>query len=147
MDVTRGSERNKVVVRYKTGKILKGYTHDFSPVAHDFHLISDLPADKGRTYAVRIADLKAVFFVKTLHGNKAYHERKTFTPGDSPRLRGLKIKVRFTDGEIMRGTTLGYNKTKKGFFITPVDPEENNNRVYVVADALRDVVTGSPAEK
>ena len=92
-------------------------------------------------------DLKAVFFVKTLEGNKAYHERKKFKDMDSTRLRGLKIKVKFTDGEVMRGTTLGYNKAKKGFFITPVDPRENNDRIYVVADALRDVATGSAAEK
>jgi hypothetical protein len=141
-----GSQRNKVVVRYKNGKILKGYTHDFSPAARDFHLISETPGDKGKTYGVETAELKAVFFVKTLNGNKAYHERKQFRDTDSTRLRGLKIKVKFTDGEVMRGTTLGYNKAKKGFFIIPVDPEENNDRVYVVADAVREVVTGSAAE-
>ena len=144
---TMGFERNKVVIRYKTGKMLKGYTHDFSPAADEFHLVSELPADRGRTYAVRTADLKAVFFVKTLDGNKTYHERKKFNGMDSTRLRGLKIRVQFTDGEIMRGTTLGYNKAKKGFFITPVDPRENNDRIYVVADALRDVATGAAAEK
>ena len=141
------SERNKVVVRYKAGKVLKGYTHDFSPAAEEFHLISELPEDGGKTYDVRIAELKAVFFVKTLEGNKAYHERKTFKDTDSIRLRGLKIRVKFKDGEVMRGTTLGYNKAKKGFFIIPVDPEENNNRIYVVADALTDIATGSAAEK
>jgi len=142
-----GSERVKVVVRYKTGRVLKGYTHDFSPAADEFHLVSELLADRCRTYDVRTADLKAVFFVKSLEGNKAYHERKAFKDTDSNRLRGLKIKVKFTDGEVMRGTTLGYNKAKKGFFITPVDPKENNNRIYVIADALRDVATGSAAEK
>lgn len=140
-----GSERNKVVVRYKSGKMLKGYTHDFSPAATEFHLTSDLPIDRGTAHEVRVADLKAVFFVKSLEGNKAYRERKDFRDTDSTRLRGLKIKVRFKDGEIMRGTTLGYSKAKKGFFITPVDPEENNNRIYVVADALSEAVTGRPA--
>jgi hypothetical protein len=134
-----------VVVHYKSGNILKGYTHDFSPAANEFHLISELPADKGTIHDVRIADLKAVFFVKTLDGNKAYHERKVFKATDTSRLRGLKIKVRFTDGEVARGTTLGYSKAKKGFFITPVDPKDNNDRIYVVADALRDVATGTAA--
>jgi hypothetical protein len=141
------SERNKVVVRYKNGTVLKGYTHDFSPSADEFHLISELATDRGRTHDVKIADLKAVFFVKTLEGNKAYHERKAFKDEDRTRLRGLKIKVKFKDGEVMRGTTLGYNKAKKGFFIIPVDPNENNNRVYVIADALNDVATGGAAEK
>ena len=138
-------DRNRVVVHYKTGKVLKGYTHDFSPAANQFHLISELTADEGRVYDVRIADLKAVFFIKTLEGDRAYHERKVFQSTDSTRLRGLKIKVRFTDGEVVRGTTLGYNRAKNGFFITPVDPKENNDRIYVVADALRDIATGSAA--
>jgi hypothetical protein len=142
-----GSGRNKVVVRYKNGRVLKGYTHDFSPSADVFHLISELPEDRGKTHEVTTANLKAVFFVKTLEGNKAYRERKVFSSSDATRLRGLKIKAEFTDGEVMRGTTLGYGKAKKGFFIIPVDPKENNDRVYVVADALRDVATGSAAER
>ena len=142
-----GSERNKVVVRYRSGRVLKGYTHDFSPSSDTFHLVSELPDDRGKTHEVTTADLKAVFFVKTLEGNKAYHERKTFNIGDSTRLRGLKIKVEFEDGEVMSGTTLGYSKAKKGFFIIPVDPKENNDRIYVVAAALRAVAAGAAAEK
>jgi hypothetical protein len=142
-----GPERNKVVVRYRSGRVLKGYTHDFSPSADTFHLTSELPIDRGKTHEVTTADLKAVFFVKTLEGNKAYHERKTFNSADSTRLRGLKMKIEFEDGEVMRGTTLGYSKAKKGFFIIPVDPKENNDRIYVLAAALRAVATGGAAEK
>jgi hypothetical protein len=142
-----GTERNRVVVRYKNGKMAKGFTHDFKPTVSEFHITSDLAEDKGKVHTVKVADLKAVFFVKKLEGSKEYHEKKTFADVDTSHLRGLKVKVEFTDGEVLRGTTLGYAKGKKGFFLIPVDPKSNNDRVYVVGDAVRSVVTGLGAEK
>lgn len=65
----------------------------------------------------------------------------------APYLRGMKIKVKFADGELIRGTTTGYNKKRKGFFLFPVDPQSNNERIYVVADAVHDVKVGSAAEE
>ena len=47
----------------------------------------------------------------------------------------------------MRGTSLGYSKERKGFYIVPIDPDCNNERVYVVADSVRSVKIGSAAEE
>jgi hypothetical protein len=65
---------------------------------------------------------------------------------DCSALRGLKIKLEFSDGEVIRGFSLGFSKERKGFYITPIDPQSNNERIYVIADALRDVKIGSAAE-
>ena len=142
-----GTERNRVVVHFKGGKLLKGFTHDFTPTKGVFHLTSEREEDKGRVYELELEELKAVFFVKTLDGDKDYVEKKRFEEVDEARLRGLKIRVEFYDGEIMRGISLGYSKGRSGFFILPVDPEWNNERVYVLASALRDIKVGSAAQK
>jgi hypothetical protein len=141
------SKRNMVVVHYKDARLYKGYTHDFNPVRETFHLTSELDEDKGTIHEVKIADLKAVFFVKTLEGNLDYKEKKRFDEADTSQLRGMKIKVVFHDGEILRGVSLGYSKGRKGFFVIPVDPDSNNERIWVVADAVREVGVGSAAEK
>lgn len=138
------NKRNRVVVRFKDGRLLKGYTHDFTPVKETFHLRSSQEKD---TSEIRTADLKALFFVRTLEGNKDYSEKSRFGEVDNPHLRGLKIKLRFSDGEVMSGVTQGYSKKRKGFFLFPLDPRSNNERVYVLADALHDVKVGAAAEK
>jgi hypothetical protein len=138
-------ERNQIVVHFKDGRVQKGFTHDFSPVKPTFHLTSEQETDKGKIYDVNCMDLKAIFFVKSLDGNKDYTEKKKFEEVDMSQLRGMKIKVEFKDGEIIRGISLGYSKNRKGFFIIPIDPQSNNERIYIVADALRDVKLGSAA--
>ena len=45
------------------------------------------------------------------------------------------------------GLSLGYNKTKKGFFIIPIDPLSNNDRIYVIASSTTNVAVGAGAEQ
>ena len=141
------SQRNKVVVHYSDGTLLKGCTHDFVPDKESFHLNTALEPGTGTIHEVEISDLKAVFFVKTIEGNSSYTEKRTFEEIDAKALHGIKIKVEFKDGEIMRGISLGYSKAKRGFFIVPIDPRSNNERIYVVASSTTKVAVGAEAEK
>jgi hypothetical protein len=145
-DKIRG-ERNNVVAHFKNGRLIKGYTHDFTTARDSFHLTSEREEDRGKVHNIKISDLKAVFFVKMYEGNREYIGKKRFEEVDASKLRGLRIKVEFNDGEVIRGISLGYNKRKKGFFMVEVDPKSNNQRIYIVADALRDVKVGSAAEE
>ena len=52
---------------------------------------------------------------------------------------GLKIKVVFLDGETVVGTTQGYQPSRPGFFMVPADPDDNNERCYIVAAAAQSV--------
>jgi hypothetical protein len=142
---TLETKRNLVVIHYKDGKLLRGYTLDFTPIAGVFHLTSELEEDKGKVYDVVVAELKAVFFVKTLYGSTEYKEKKKFEEVDTSRHRGLKIKIVFKDGETIRGMSLGYSKGRKGFFLIPVDPKSNNERIWVVMDAIKEIQIGSAA--
>jgi hypothetical protein len=44
---------------------------------------------------------------------------------------GRKIGVVFKDGEVLVGTTQGYDRSRPGFFVVPADAESNDERVYV----------------
>lgn len=145
MDSAMKGSRNRVVVRYRDGKLLKGYTHDFLPMKDSFHLTSEDAISKGTIHEIQVAELKAIFFVKSFEGNKFYHEKKKFEEVGDSKLRGIKIKVEFFDGEVIRGISLGYNNKKKGFFISEIDPGSNNERIFVVADACSSVQVGETA--
>jgi hypothetical protein len=127
----------KIVVRYQNGSLLKGYAQDFSPSAQYFHVkVEGAPPSKPLTRVV-MQELKAVFFVRDFVGNGDYKEGKSFVPGKP--LSGRKVEVRFQDGEVLVGTTTGYDPTRPGFFLFPADDRSNNVRTYIVAKALKGV--------
>jgi hypothetical protein len=144
--INKSHTRQCIVAHLKSGKLLKGYTDDFVPARETFRLRSAYGGDRENTYEVRTDDLKALFFVKTLEGNKHYVEKKRFDDIDTRNLRGIKVKAEFADGEVIRGTSFDYGKNSNGFYIIPVDPQSNNEKIYVVADATRRIVINQAAE-
>ena len=129
-------EKVKVVVRYSSGRLIKGFTQDFFPTKRLFHLI---PVDNpsGTPIEVSIDDLKAIFMVRDFIGHPPYQERKKYVEGEKP--SGRKVEVTFIDDEVLVGSTLGYDPKRQGFFIFPADPKSNNIRVYVVSSFAKKV--------
>ncbi len=119
----------KVIAAYLDGRRLKGYTNDFSPVRDQFFLFPEAADSKSdeRGTAVRLAELKALFFVKEFAGNPAYVSPKV--TGQGP---GKKVEVTFADSEILVGFTVAYNPKALGFFLQPADNTGNNERIFVV---------------
>ena len=130
--------QNKIVVRYQDGRIAKGYTGDFLPTKPTFHLTVFEAPPGAKTIEVKIAELKAVFFVKDLTGNPERKDVQEFQ-ADKP-VVGRKIRVVFGDGETLAGTTQGYDANRPGFFVMPLDPASNNERCFVVTRATKEVV-------
>lgn len=118
---------NLVVVQFKDKTIAKGTTNDFFPNKAKFHLISA----GGETTEISVEQLKAIFFVKDIEGDK---DRKDDYK-DPISGGGRKMKVLFKDGETIIGYTLGYSPDRQGFFITPADLKGNNERIFVVKSA------------
>jgi hypothetical protein len=77
----------KIVVRFSDGRIKKGYCQDFFPNKPAFHLIKVDARGSREVEEIQMADLKAIFFVKSFAGNPNYEERKVFAEGDSPKGR------------------------------------------------------------
>lgn len=127
----------KIVVRYRNGSMLKGYAQDFSPGAQYFHVRAEGGKTSSPPTRVVMQELKAIFFVRDFVGNGGYREQKSFVPGQP--LSGRKVEVTFQDGEVLVGTTTGYDPTRPGFFLFPADDRSNNVRMYIVAKAVKGV--------
>jgi hypothetical protein len=130
--------QNRIVAHYQGGRILKGFTGDFLPTRATLHITPGDDPQQSRPVEVRVADLKAIFFVKDLAGrSQPYTRRQEFDP-EKPAV-GRKIRVVFKDGEILVGTTQGYDSSRPGFFVIPADTESNDERIFVVASATQQV--------
>lgn len=128
---------NRIVARYQDGHTEKGVTNDFLPVKDVFHLLPWESNPGAKPLEVRVAELKALFFVKEYAGDPTHQELQEFEPALP--VPGRKIRVVFNDGEILIGTTQGYQPGRPGFFVLPADRRSNNERCFVVAAAAREV--------
>jgi hypothetical protein len=128
-------EQIKVILHFLDGRVVKGYTQDFNQTRASFHFQINSPDNSSdKSMLIEVKDLKALFFVKTFEGDKEYNERKGFIPGD--RSQGRKVEVTFIDGEIIQGSTVGYDPQRPGFFLLPVDQRSNNIRIFVATTAV-----------
>ncbi len=132
-------KRNKVVARFRDGRTVKGYMLGFNPDQNVFHVVAREPYDH-RVEAVSISDLKAIFFVKSFHGDRYRLKSNELAKHALRKTVKLKVKVTFRDTEVLYGTASCYSK-KKNFFLTPTDTSNNNDMVYVVGDSTLSVAS------
>jgi hypothetical protein len=118
--------------------MVKGSTSDFVPAKEFFHVASSEAPNGTKPTLVQVKDLKAIFFVKDFTGRPDYTPKNEFEGDKAP--AGRKIKVVFADGEVIVGTTQGYQPGRPGFFMVPADQADNNiERCYVVSAATSEI--------
>jgi hypothetical protein len=139
-----GGENNLVVARFRSGQVVKGYTRDFFPDRPLFHV---LPKGGQATVPVKTAELKGLFFVHDLLGNRLHNKGRRFPAVDHGPQTGRRIAVLFEDGELLVGYAQTYGPDKSGFFVFPADPRSNNIRVYVLRAATKQVKLGPAADE
>jgi len=61
-------EKVKIVARYLSGKMIKGFTQDFAPHKPSFHIFSQETSAPNESVEILLKDLKAVFFVRDFAG-------------------------------------------------------------------------------
>lgn len=127
---------NKVVARYKDGRLIKGKTNDFSVNKNRFHVELDSEVQVGaKSVEIYVEELKAVFFVKDLKGDRTRRDiyRDIIAGG------GRKVRVRFFDDEEIIGYAHSYDPNRQGFFIVPADIRSNNQRIFVVNSSVKKI--------
>jgi len=139
--------KDRVVIRFKDGKVLKGFIDAFDDASD--HIDVTL-ADTKDAASIPFDDLKAVFFVRSFEGESGYREKKKY--GISAK-RGDRVFVKFADGELLVGFLIGdvpwdkkkgYNLSKtdsgqKGFYLLPTDNNSNNIKVFIPLGYVQDV--------
>lgn len=124
---------NEVVARYVGGRVVKGISLDVDPGKPTCHVRT---REQG-TVTVRLADLKALFFVKSLEGNREHQEGMAVEPDDIRNRGACRMELTFADGERVVGLTVRYPPIKPFFFVVPADPKSNNIRILVNRAAVK----------
>jgi len=131
--------KKKAVVKYQNGEIIKGWVEDFRPDRQSFILFPLIEYSEEERMEIDFNFLKAVYFVKDFIGDKNYKKVRTFDVDFKITPSQRKLIVNFVDGEHLYGTSHSYGKYKVGFFVYPIDPKDNSNRIFVVRSAVKSV--------
>ena len=131
--------KKKAVVKYQNGDIVKGWVEDFKPNQDSFISFPLIEYSEEERMEIKFSHLKAVFFVKDFTGDKDYKKVRTFKVDLKITPSQRKLIVNFKDGEHLYGISHSYGRYKVGFFMHPVDPKDNNERIFVIHLAAESV--------
>jgi len=131
--------KRKVVVKYKDGKIIKGWIEDFRPDRKLFILFPLIEYNEEERLEIKFSSLKAVFFIKDFIGDKNYKKVRTFNVEFKITPSHRKLIINFIDGEHLYGTSHSYGRYKIGFFVYPIDLKDNSDKIFVVHKAIESV--------
>jgi len=130
-------------VKYKNGDIIKGWVEDFRPdresFMFSFMFFPLIEYSEEERMEINFDSLKAVFFVKDFIGNKDYIKVRTFNVDLKITPSQRKLLINFLDGEHLYGTSHSYGRYEIGFFVYPIDPEDNSKRIFVVRKAIESI--------
>jgi hypothetical protein len=130
----------QVVARHLDGRKIKGHTTDFHPQREYFRVTT---APGLEPIEVATEDLKAVFFVRTLEGDRERSDHREFPR--SPGQVRQRIWLEFKDGERMAAWPVSTPLGQRGFYVIPTDPSSNVEKAYVFRAALVKVLQGDAA--
>jgi small nuclear ribonucleoprotein (snRNP)-like protein len=125
--------KKKVIVRFRDRRIVTGGTHNFKSNREIFH-VTEIH-DEKKIIEIPMSQLKAIFFVETLQKNEDRLSPEDFSLESFNDVIGRKVKITFSDGEVMYGIIHGYTPHMKGFFIFPADKESNSKTVFVIRES------------
>jgi hypothetical protein len=129
------STHKKVVVSLSDRKTLRGYLNP-SRLGQIDPL--DLLTPDGAHEQVPLSRIRGVYFVRDFEGDFE-PERKTFL--SRPKLDGLWVRLRFSDGDSLEGVIPNdlLNLLDNGLQLTPPDLGGPTDRIFVPRSALSEV--------
>jgi hypothetical protein len=100
--------------------------------------------DQGAV-VVTLSELKALFFVRDLEGNRTYTGHQIIGSSDRRATGAKRLQITFRDGEELMALAPTYEGTRPFFYVLPADPKSNNIRILVNRKAVASVVILSAA--
>lgn len=125
---------NLVVANLLDGTVVKGISLDVDPARPVCHIRTEAGPVK-----VKLADAKALFFVRSAEGDPARTDRQEVDPEDVRAKGSTRIEIRFRDGERIVAFTNRYPPRGAFWFVVPVDGGSNNTRILVNQAAVASV--------
>jgi hypothetical protein len=121
-----------IVGKYRDGRLISGYTSDFSPSKTYMH-VSRTPSATEKQL-VELTELEALFFMRD--------SRDTGDVQGAPGTDGTygrKVALLLPNGEELTGSTLNYSRHTSGVFMYPFESDFGVARVFVTQSGIRNL--------
>jgi hypothetical protein len=125
---------NLVVANLLSGQVVKGESLDVDPTRPLCHIRTAEGVAK-----VKLAETKALFFVRSLTGDSLRNDAQHPDPADLRAKGASRIEVVFKDGERIVAFTNRFPPRGNFYFVVPVDPASNNSRILINQAAVESV--------
>ena len=123
---------DRMVIRFLDGTVLKAFGDNFLPGEERIQVMEC----DGPMRTVELSAIKIICFVKQFVTDSQNTHRPA-PPIIYQAVPGRKVTVEFKDGEVVKGVATLEGEPKRGFFITPLNPNSNNLQIYVNPNALK----------
>lgn len=124
-----------IVAHRIDGTVMKGTSLDVDvkhPACH-------LRTAEGEVQEIALADVKALFFVKSWTGEATRNDAKQPASGDLRLLGAKRVRVVFADGEEIVGLMHRFPPITPFYFMLPIDPQSNNIRILINGAVVKEM--------
>ena len=129
----------KVRIGLQNGEEIKGDLLSLNINHPTFYVTSDRDDGKTITITVRMDSVKAIYFLKKAEVSTSIVHTETIEQSVFAGTHGFRLDVEFMDGEIIHGSTHKYSPNDIGFYMIPLNPAEQYERIYINTLAVKKV--------
>ncbi|MFA6054290.1 MAG: hypothetical protein WC769_02825 [Thermodesulfovibrionales bacterium] len=129
----------KIILKLRNGEEKTGEVLLFNINQPTFQMQTDRGDGTKETLTIRMETIKAVLFLKKDEGGGTRLRTETIAQSTYAGTTAFRLLVEFQDGEVISGSTLKYSPNDKGFFLVPINPADTSERIYVNAQAVKNV--------
>ncbi|MCX6565313.1 MAG: hypothetical protein NTW38_02645 [Candidatus Aminicenantes bacterium] len=127
-----GRDMSKVVVQFLDGKSKRGSIPFFNPAKQTVPF--ETTSEDGKSniqMTVHIEEIKKILFLKKASTEDSAVRKETISQTHFAGTVAYKLVVEMNDGEVLTGTTLKYSPGEKSFFLMPLNPADQSERIYI----------------
>lgn len=130
---------NRVIVSFANGEEKTGKVVVFNTQKKTIHL--EIENDDGQTgvQMIQMDDVKKIAFLKKDTASTSNIHYETIDQSTFAGPIAFKLNVEFQDGELLIGSAMKYNPEDTGFFFIPLNPADQNERIYVNSQHIKRV--------
>ncbi len=130
---------HQVIIKFLDGEEKTGDLFSFNMDFPVFYL--QVKNDKGETenQPIKVDSVKQIFFLKKPGKDPSFLHKETIDQSVYAGVLPYKLVVELKDGQIIDGSTNKYHPKDKGFFVVSLNPADKNERIYINAEAVKDV--------
>ena len=128
-----------VIIKFLDGEEKRGDVFTFNMNFPVFYL--QVKNDKGEVenYPIKVDSVKQIFFLKKAKKNASVLHKETIEQSIYAGVLPYRLTVQLKDGQRIDGSTNKYSPRDKGFFVVPLNPADKSERIYINAEAVKEV--------